>query len=280
MFMLTALVLLAFAANSLLCRWALGVWHFDPALFTLVRLWSGALMLSLLMILTRQSVSIPWRQGRFWMLGASLLLYAGCFSWAYLELHAGVGAFVLFACVQLLLQGVAVVRHGMPGRLKMTGILVSLAGLAWLLLPGASAPQPLAVMSMLIAGVGWAGFVVLGQGSAAPLQDVRSAFVAASVLVVPGLWLVDDWSGVDWQPWCLALASGALASGLGYFGWYRILPALGIQRAAQLQLLVPVITVMAGILMLAEPVTVNRLLAMTLIVIGVYWSLQTARRSA
>ncbi|MCY0966490.1 DMT family transporter [Parathalassolituus penaei] len=280
MIMLTALVLLAFAANSLLCRWALGVWHFDPALFTLVRLWSGALMLSLLLILTRQPVSIPWGQIRFWMLGASLLLYAGCFSWAYLELHAGVGAFVLFACVQLLLQTVAVIRHGLPSWLKIIGIVMSLMGLAWLLLPGASAPEPLAVVSMLVAGAGWAGFVVLGQGSAAPLLDVRSAFVAASVLVSPALLLVGDWTTDNWQPWCLALASGALASGLGYFGWYRILPALGIQRAAQLQLLVPVITVMAGVMILAEPVGVSRFLAMLLIVTGVYLSLQTAQRSA
>ena len=280
MILLTVLVLCAFAANSLLCRWALDSWGFDPALFTLVRIGSGALVLSLLLWWSQRESCIPWRLPRFWKLGASLLLYAGAFSWSYLELQAGVGAFVLFATVQLFLQGVAISRSGFPGWGRLAGILLSLLGLAWLLLPGASAPSPLAVVSMVVAGIGWAWFVLLGQGGVSPLPDVRNAFVAASVLMIPAAWLVQDWQGSGWQPWMLAITSGAVASGVGYFGWYRLLPALGIHKAAQLQLLVPVLTVVFGVVLLAEPLFMTRLLAMLLIIAGVWLSMQTARRSA
>lgn len=272
-------VLVAFAANSLLCRWALGVWDFDPVAFTLVRIWSGALMLSLLVAWRTGSATpaVSIRTRRFWMLGLCLLVYAGCFSTAYVALDAGVGAFILFACVQLVLQAVAIRRYGSPGFLKIVGMLVSLFGLGLLLLPGAHAPEPVAVLWMVLAAAGWAWFVMLGQGSVSPLQDVQSAFAAASILATPGLALVSLPLSTNWQPWLLAVVSGAVASGIGYFGWYQILPRLGLHKAAQLQLLVPVIAVLLGWVVLSEPLVVLQILSMIIIFTGVYVSL-TSRR--
>jgi drug/metabolite transporter (DMT)-like permease len=275
----TLLVLLAFAANSLLCRWALGVWSFDPVAFTLVRIWSGALMLSLLMAWRTGSAMpvVSIRTPRFWALGLCLLVYAGCFSTAYVELDAGVGAFILFACVQLVLQAAAIKRSGHPGYLKIIGVLVSLFGLGLLLLPGAHAPESGAVLWMVLAAVGWASFVILGQGSVSPLQDVHSAFVAAGILVIPALALVSLPVTMSWQPWALAVVSGAIASGVGYFGWYQILPRLGLHKAAQLQLLVPVITVLMGWLVLSEPQGILQFVAMIIIITGVYLSVAVRR---
>lgn len=275
---LIVFVLLAFAANSLLCRWALGVWQFDPALFTMVRLIVGAITLTLLVGWRFRTIKTGTSPAtlRFWMLGGSLLLYAGAFSWAYLKLDAGTGAFILFASVQLLLQAINIQRHGLPDMARAVGISVSFVGLALLLLPGAQMPSTAAALLMVLAAAGWAMFVVLGQGSSSALRDVHSAFVAASILVLPALLLIKDF-GHAWQPWLLAALSGGVASGVGYYAWYQILPSLGLHRAAQLQLLVPVLAVMMGAAVLSERLAVMQMIAMIMIIAGIFWSIRVAK---
>lgn len=286
-----SLVLLAFAANSLLCRWALDVHQFDPAVFSLVRLLSGALTLTVLMLLARQrstAASVPaiqsikyrLQQKRFWLLGAGLGTYVLGFSWAYTQLDTGVGAFILFATVQLAMQVASFIQGGRLTRLQWSGVVISLLGLAGLLLPGSSAPAPLAAALMFIAALGWTAFVLMAKASGKALEDVQQAFVAASLLVIPLFpWLLDEWLHWSPMPWLLALLSGSVASGLGYFLWYRILPALGVHRAAQLQLLVPVIAVMMGVVILAETLAVQALFAMVVIIAGVMLSTFVKKRA-
>lgn len=274
----TALVLIAFAANSLLCRWAMREYQFDPESFTMVRLVTGALTLSLLSGLlggssggAAASTLALLRQRRSWQLGVSLFVYAAAFSAAYIHLDTGLGAFILFTTVQVSLQLVAWLRGMTFTKKQLFGITVAMIGLALLLLPGVTigaGSSWLAIVLMIVSGIGWSSFVVLGQGSEAPLADVRIAFVTAamlSILLVP--YISFDIKG--WQGWILAVMSGALASGLGYFGWYRVLPKLGIQLAGQLQLLVPPIAVLMGIGFLGEGLTTVMLLGMLTIVVGV-----------
>lgn len=265
-------VLLAFAANSLLCRWALDVYQFDAALFSLIRLASGALMLTLLLTITNagQRFGIPWRSGRFWKLGAGLVVYALGFSWAYLKLDTGVGAFILFATVQVSMQLVAFRQGERLTGLQWFGIIVSFVGLAWLLLPGAEAPELFSSLLMFIAALGWSWFVVLGKQSGQPLRDVQLAFVSATMFMLLLFPLtLDEWLHWSPQPWGLAMVSGVLASGLGYFLWYRILPLLGLGKAAQYQLLVPVIALLMGMTILGEAIGFHTALAMSVIICGV-----------
>lgn len=278
--LLTALVLLAFAANSLLCRWALSVYELDPLLFSALRLGSGALTLTLLLTFSGRP-ALQWRDV---FTGAALLTYALAFAYAYLALDTGVGAFILFATVQLSLL---VVSHRQGKRLRglaLFGVLMSFTGLVMLLLPGNELPDPGPSLLMLLSGLGWAAFVVLGQGSSQPLRDVQGAFVSASLLLLPLLmvwlfWFADPVTNglknaLPWQGVLLALISGVLASGLGYWGWYRLLPSLGLQRAAQLQLLVPVLATLMGSLILAELPDLLSILAMLLIISGVFMALR------
>lgn len=278
--LLTALVLLAFAANSLLCRWALSVYELDPLLFSALRLGSGALTLTLLLTFSGRP-ALQWRDA---FTGAALLTYALAFAYAYLALDTGVGAFILFATVQLSLL---VVSHRQGKRLQgltLFGVLMSFTGLVMLLLPGNELPDPGPSLLMLLSGLGWAAFVVLGKGSSQPLRDVQGAFVSASLLLLPLLvvwlfWFADPVTNglknaLPWQGGLLALISGVLASGLGYWGWYRLLPSLGLQRAAQLQLLVPVLATLMGSLILAELPDLLSILAMLLIISGVFMALR------
>ncbi|WP_369854778.1 DMT family transporter [Candidatus Thalassolituus haligoni] len=278
----TALVLLAFAANSLLCRWALREYSFDSESFTIIRLVAGAVILSVL--LWYQNIRLGSRNcvcpnsRRFWLLGLGLFVYASAFSMAYVSLDTGVGAFVLFATVQLGLQWVNIWRGARPGAWQLVGMLVSITGLALLLLPGSALSSWWAVLLMVTAALGWTGFVVLGQGSSTPLADVQAAFVAASLLSILLIPFTVEPELSNWRPLLLAVISGAIASGLGYFGWYRVLPWLGIHRAAQVQLLVPGLAVLMGALVLSERLTTLMLLAMGLIVAGVLIAIR-ARRS-
>lgn len=278
-FLITALVLFAFAANSLLCRWALSVYEFDPALFTLIRLVSGALVLGVLLLLTRKPVlsNLAWRTRHFWLLGVSLFVYALGFSMAYVQLDTGVGAFLLFATVQLSLQALAIRQGASVSAQLLLGLAVALGGLGLLLLPGGAVPAWPPVLIMLLSALGWALFVVLGKGSEAPLMDVFQAFVAASVMCIPafGLLVSEGALAASWQGWGLAIGSGALASGVGYFGWYQVLPRLGIERAAQLQLLVPVVAVIMGVMVLSEPLSGLMVAAMGMIVVGVLIALRS-----
>lgn len=267
-------VLLAFAANSLLCRWALSAYQFDPWLFSWVRLVSGALMLIALLAWQQPGRWYPrLGQARFWLLGVALGLYALAFSLAYTRLDTGVGAFILFATVQLSLQAFAWWRGTRLRSWQWLGVLMSTAGLALLLLPGARAPQPLAAGFMLLAALGWSGFVLLASRAASALTDVTHAFIAAAILATPlTVVFATDSFHWGWQPWLLALTSGTLASGLGYFLWYRILPQLGLSRAAQVQLLVPTLALLSGMLILQEQLAPLAWLAILVIWLGVILS--------
>lgn len=259
-FLCTAAALLAFAANSLLCRAALGDDAIDAASFTVVRLCSGAVTLAALVALrTRRR---PPSAGT-WSLGLALFAYAAPFSFAYLRLPTGLGALVLFGTVQTTMIGAEVARGRRPSRREALGLFLALGGLAALTIPGTSAPDPLGFGLMVVAGTAW-GFYSLrgrdgslrGRGTPDPLATTAGNFARSlpfALLLAP-LAVVTPLHATG-AGLALAIASGALASGVGYALWYAALPALGATRAAIVQLLVPVLAAAAGVLVLGETVS-------------------------
>lgn len=257
----------AFAANSLFCRAALGTNTVDAASFTTVRLVSGALTLWLI-------VAFSGRGGAglssgSWTSAMMLFAYAAAFSFAYLSLSAGTGALILFGCVQVTMWLVALWRGERPPALAWVGQFAALGGLVYLVSPGLSAPSPVGAGLMAVAGIAWGVYSLRGRGSDDPLADTAGNFLR-SVPLTLGLSLVllgqMAWSsaGLLW-----AVLSGALASGVGYTTWYAVLPHLTATRAATVQLSVPVIAAVAGVVWLAEAVTLRLLLASLLILGGI-----------
>ncbi len=255
--------LLAFAANSVLCRMALRQAHIDPASFTTIRLLSGALTL---WILVRAG-----RRGRApagsWSSALVLLVYAVPFSFAYVGLTAGTGALLLFGAVQVAMIAAGFFAGERIDRVIVLGWLLAVAGLTLLLLPGISAPPPLDAAFMLIAGVAWGVYSLHGRRSTDALADTAGNLVRS----VPGALLVSAvfWAqrSADWQGALLAAVSGSIASGLGYAAWYTALPRLGAIAAANAQLSVPVIAALAGVALFGEPITV-RLAVSSVLVLG------------
>lgn len=254
--LLAVVALVCFAANSILARLALRSGAIDPASFTAIRLAAGA---ALLVLITRASRSRPpTPDPRPPILGAILLfLYAAPFSFAYLNLSAGTGALILFATVQLTMIGAGVAGGERPPGLEWLGLLIAVTGLVILNLPGVTAPPLGAALLMATAGAAWGGYSLRGRRSGTPLADTARSFLLATPLALLA-WIGTLFahaatltrSGIGY-----AVLSGALASGAGYAAWYAVLPRLSATRAGTLQLAVPILAALAGILLLGETLT-------------------------
>ena len=242
-FALTCLAMLAFAGNSMLCRLALAHASIDAASFTLIRLFSGAATLWLV-VRTRGAA----RTGRgSWVSALALFFYAAGFSFAYIGLSVATGALLLFGAVQATMIGSAACKGEGVHRWQVTGLLLAIAGLIWLLLPGLSAPPLLAASLMLGAGVAWGIYSLRGQGAGDPTQVTAGNFmravpIALMLILYPPHRIVLGPTGA----WC-AVASGSLTSALGYAIWYAALrEPLKTTSAAVVQLCVPVLAALGG----------------------------------
>jgi len=262
---LTALAMGAFAGNSLLCRLALRDTPIDAATFTAVRLVGGAAMLWCLARLLAAG-----RDGRgSWPSALALFAYAAGFSYAYVSLPAATGALLLFGAVQATMIGAGLWRGERLRALQWGGLALAGAGLVGLLLPGLAAPPAGGALLMTGAGIAWGVYSLRGRGTGDPTRVTAGNFLRAAPLgIVLSLALAP---GVRPDPAGLgyALASGALASGLGYAIWYAALPALKSTSAAVVQLSVPVITALAAALFLGEALSARLLLATPAILGGI-----------
>jgi drug/metabolite transporter (DMT)-like permease len=262
---LTTLAMVAFAANSLLCRQALKHTAIDPASFTAIRLLSGALMLWLV---TRAKQTAPAGKGN-WPSAFALFVYAAGFSYAYVSLPAASGALLLFGAVQATMIGHGIWRGERLRTLQSIGVLLAFGGLVGLLLPGLSAPPLLGALLMLGAGVAWGVYSLRGKGAGDPTRVTAGNFMRAVPITAVLSMLMLNYASVDAAGFYYAVASGALASGLGYAIWYTALPALKNTSAASVQLSVPVIAAVGGIIFLGEPMTLRLLLASVAILGGI-----------
>ncbi|HCY14784.1 MAG: hypothetical protein A2Z93_15795 [Curvibacter sp. GWA2_64_110] len=262
---LTALALLAFAGNSLLCRAALQHTPIDAASFTTIRLISGALVLWALVQLTRREAA-----GRgSWPSALALFAYAAAFSFAYVNLPTGTGALLLFGAVQTGMIGWGLVKGERFSPAQLIGLLFALGGLVGLLLPGLSAPPLGAALLMIGAGLAWAVYSLRGKGAGDPLRVTAGNFMrTVPVALVMSLLFMNS-AQVDTAGALYAIASGAITSGIGYAIWYTALPHLKATAAATLQLSVPVIAALGGIAWLGEPLTLRLLLASAAILGGI-----------
>ncbi len=275
-FLLASIALLAFAANSLLCRLALGGSAIDAAGFSAVRLFSGAIMLSALSLGLGRKQSVV-ASGN-WTSSSLLFTYAITFSFAYQSLSTGTGALILFGSVQATMMIAGVINGERPYVGEWTGLVVALAGLVYLVFPGLEAPEPKGALLMIMAGISWGWYSLRGRGTTDPLGDTTNNFIRtlpfALLLCILSIGTMHfSGSGV-----LLAVGSGSIASGIGYAVWYTALRGLTAARASIIQLSVPVIAALGGVLFLSEEVTVRLLLAAALILGGVAIALRPRSR--
>lgn len=271
---LTACAMLAFAANSLLARLALRTTPIDAATFTAVRLGAGAL--TLLCIVRIQGAALAFTPTGA-LSAALLFIYAAAFSFAYRDISTGAGALILFSAAQL-----TMISYGLckGERASAWGMLIACSGMAVFLTPstGMDAPPLFAAMLMAVAGFAWGGFSLLGKTGGAPIVNTAASFIctvplAAVLLLVQGGQLRFDWTGAMW-----ALLSGSVTSALGYAIWYWVRVRLTAISAGAVQLSVPVISALLGVLLLDETLTARAALCAVAVLGGIAWVTFTARR--
>ena len=267
---LTAAALGGFAANSLLCRAALQDGLVDAATFTSVRLFSGAAMLVALQRALRPRDSSPRGapQGS-WTSAASLFAYAAAFSFAYRRIPAGAGALLLFGAVQVTMLAWAVRGGDRLRAAQWVGVALAMGGVVALLRPGLSAPDPAGAALMLLAGVAWGVYSLRARGVRDPLRATAANFTRAALMAAASSLASAGLAHASGRGVLLAVLSGALASGVGYTLWYAALPSLGPARASVVQLSVPLLAALGGVVLLGEVVTGRLVLAAAAIVGGV-----------
>ena len=262
---LTSLAMIAFAGNSLLCRAALKQTTIDAASFTTIRLISGAMMLWLVVRMSRGT-----QTGRGnWLSAFALFVYAAFLSYAYASLTTAMGALLLFGAVQATMIGHGVWTGERLLKLQLLGLVIALAGLVGLLLPGLSAPPMFGSMLMLSSGVAWGVYSLRGRGAGDPTRVTAGNFLRAVPIAAALSVLMVDRTSLDSAGIWYAVASGALTSGIGYSIWYTALPALKAAKAATVQLSVPVIAALGGIIFLGEPLTLRMVLSSAAILGGI-----------
>lgn len=278
-YLLTTLAMLAFAANSILCRLALvdnvGTASIDAASFTSIRLISGAVMLTILML----SRTHEFKPKNINIISVTMLFtYAICFSFSYIEIAAGIGALILFGTVQLTMIMFGLIKGERPDQMALVGILLAFGGLIYLLLPGVSAPPIPSALLMMIAGLAWGIYSLRGKGISNPLVATSWNFIGTLPLVLLTYLIFQADAHLTQKGVILAILSGSLASGIGYAIWYSALPYLTATRAATVQLTVPIIAAIGGVMLLSEQLSLRLVLASIAVLGGVYLTIKPVKK--
>lgn len=290
---LTTLAMLAFAGNSLLARLALSSEHGAPAIdaagFTGIRLASGALVLGLILLWRRRAEArraAPDNQasdiaigapaaakGRLpgsWISAGALLVYAVCFSFAYVRIGAAIGALVLFTAVQATMIGAGLAAGERPGRLEILGLVVAFGAFVWWIAPHVVTPEIGGAVLMILSGIAWGVYSLRGRGAGDPASVSAGNFIRTLPIAIPLVLLSLTLApSASFRGVLIALVSGAVASGLGYIVWYTALPRLTATRAAIVQLSVPVIAAAGAVLFLGESISARFVVAAALVLGGI-----------
>ena len=291
LFLTVSLALLAFAGNSVLCRLALSQPNMDASSFTIIRLLSGAIMLYVLVKLksTKISSSTPPKKlsvfnasKQEWLRAFYLFIYAAGFSYAYQMLDTAAGALILFGFVQFTLMTVDVMNGKQPSTLELLGMGLAFSGFVYWALPSAQAPSLLGSVLMAIAGIAWGFYTLAGKNSRQADVDTAKNFILTLpflATLIPVYWLVSPLE-VNPQGITYALVSGAITSALGYWLWYQVLPKLSTLSAGVLQLSVPILAALGGIIWAQEYIPFSFIVASSLILSGILLVILAPKKTA
>jgi len=266
--LLLMVTMVGFATNSILGRLALGGLSIDAVSYTALRLISGAFSLAILLGLRKHAAPQPAGK-KDPMAIVALFTYAICFSLAYLELSTGTGALILFGAVQFTMMTIGLLKGSRPAAAEWGGIVLALVGMVYLLLPGVSMPSLHGALLMGISGTAWGFYSIRGARSVDPVSNTAWNFIGSVPLAFIGLILFRHNLHLSLQGVLLAIASGAIASSLIYVIWYSVLPLLKTSVSATVQVSVPLLAAIGGVIFLGEQVTVRLVIAGVAILAGI-----------
>jgi len=265
--LLTSLALIAFAANSVLTKMALGKNAIDASGFTIIRLLSGAIILLIILRVSKNKTS-SLKKGS-WFSSSMLFIYAIAFSFAYNSLDTGTGALILFGAVQITMITISTINGNRLHFTEWIGVIIAFLGFVYLILPGVTAPSTIGFVLMSVAGAAWGIYSLNGKSSKYPLMDTTYNFIRTIPLLIILVFIVYNNINYTKEGIWLAVISGGLTSGIGYTIWYTALGGLTATQAAVVQLLVPVIAAFGGVIFISEKITLRLGMASFMILGGI-----------
>lgn len=273
---LICVALLFLSANSILARMAIVTQNIDAFTFTFLRIFSGSILLFIIYFYRKKRLDVSLKKN--WLSGFMLFLYAICFSYSYIDMLAGIGTLILFAVVQLSMIFIAVFYKEKMTLNKTIGILISFSGLVYLLYPKEDFTiSYFHTFLMVISGIAWGVYSVLGKSSTNAIFNTTDNFFKASIFTLIFMFIFISEVRLDLYTFCLAITSGAITSALGYLLWYEILPKIETITASVLQLLVPIIAIFLSILFLNESLTFELVISTIVILVGIFIALKRKR---
>lgn len=265
----TIFALLAFAANSVLCRLALGGSAIDATSFTVIRLFSGIIILLVIVKLSRKSDQSKTKSKGSWLAASMLFIYAVAFSFGYISLDTGTGALILFGAVQITMIITSVISGNKLHLSEWLGLTIAFSGFVYLIIPSLTTPSLMGFLLMSISGMAWALYTLIGRTSKNPLSDTAYNFLRTCPFLLVLMFIGFNNAHITSMGFVLAVLSGAIASGIGYFVWYIALTGLSVTQAAVVQLFVPIIAAVGGVIFTSELITLRLVESSTLVLGGI-----------
>jgi drug/metabolite transporter (DMT)-like permease len=277
---LTLFALFAFAANSVLCRLALNTEQVNPADFTSIRLLSAACILAIIIIIKDKSIIPNIKQHGSHTSALFLFVYAAAFSYAYITLSTATGALILFTAVQFTMLFRGWLAGNKMGVQEYAGILLSLLGFIYFVYPELEKPSLVGCLLMILAGIAWGMYSLIGAKSTKPLYDTASNFIRLAPIAIISLLAMYINFGIDisLKGLLYTFGSGALASGVGYTLWYQVLPKLKPSIAAVCQLSVPIWAALGGVVLVDEPIHLHLAVSASVILGGILLVIMAKKR--
>ncbi|WP_139302527.1 DMT family transporter [Thalassotalea sp. PP2-459] len=263
---LTLLTLIAFAGNSVLCRLAVKEGYIDPASYTNIRLVAGVFALWLIFLFTHKPAKLTVNKNN-WLGGISLYLYAITLSYGYLTVETGIGAVVLFGAVQVTLVLFSFIKGHKISLLEWLGLLIAFIGFVYLMADELGQPSLIGLILMTISGITWGIYTQSGLDGLAPIQNTTANFTCTIPLILVSMFLITTEVSLSFQGIILAIISGAVTSAIGYALWYNILPSFTSIQAGVVQLLVPIVAAIGGVIFVNDAITIKLFIA-SLLVLG------------
>lgn len=273
LFILIFIALLFLAVNSILCKMAISTQNIDAFSFTILRIFSGAILL--LGIYFYKNRNLKFDMKKNWLSSFMLFLYAICFSYSYINMFAGIGTLILFAVVQLSMILIALFYKEKLTINKILGIIVAFSGLFFLLYPKEDFSLSFFhTFLMIISGIAWAIYSVIGKSSTNALLNTTDNFFKATIFTIIFMVFFIKELKLDLYTSFLAVISGAITSALGYLIWYKILPKIQITTASILQLIVPILAIFLSVIVLDEKFSFELGISTFIILFGIFLALK------
>lgn len=267
------IALLFLATNSILCKMAISTQNIDAFSFTFLRIFSGTVLLLCIYFYKNKNLKLSFKKN--WISSFLLFLYAICFSYSYINMFAGIGTLVLFAVVQISMILIALFYKEKLTINKILGVIVAFGGLAFLLYPKEDfSISFFHTFLMVISGIAWAIYSVIGKSSTNALLNTTDNFFKATIFaIIFMLFFINEFK-FDLYTSFLAILSGSITSGLGYLIWYEVLPKIQITTASVLQLIVPILAIFLSVIILDEKFSLELAISTFIILFGIFLALK------